>query len=122
MAADQLRRRRDIDDAAAIDDGHAVAQALRFFHQMGGEENRFSARANAPYQLPYRSPRLWIEPCCQLVEKHQLRIVDQRQRDEQPLLLAARQRHEPGIPLVAEPELLEEAVAVYRLLVQGRPE
>ena len=68
--------------------------------------------ADAAHQLPDRAPRLRVEAGRQLVEKHHLRIVDQRQRDEQPLLLAARQRHEPGVALVAQAELLEQAIAV----------
>src|SRR3954451_19166966 len=117
MAANQLRRRADIDDAAAVDDGNPIAQALRFFHQMRGEKDRFSARPNAADQIPDSAPRLRIEPRRQLIEKHQLRIVDQRERDEEALFLSARQRHEPGVPLVAEPELLEEPVAVDWLLI-----
>ena len=37
-----------------------------------------------------------------------LGIVDEREGDEQALLLAAGQRHEPGVALVAEAELLEQ--------------
>src|SRR4029077_5014213 len=44
-------------------------------------------------------------------------------RDEQPLLLAARERHEPGVTLVCQTELLEEAIAVGGLFsVQRRPQ
>ena len=50
-------------------------------------------------------------------------IVDERQGDEQALLLAARQRHEPRVALVGEAQLLEQAIAVAdRLLVERRPQ
>ena len=84
---------------------------------MCGEEHRLSAPPNAANQIPDSAPRLRIEPRRQLIEKHQLRIVDQRERDEETLFLSARQRHEPGVPLVAEPELLQEPIAVHRLLI-----
>ena len=64
--------------------------------------------ADAAHQLPDRAARLRIEAGRQLVEEHDLGIVDERERDEEPLLLAARQRHEPGVALVGEPELLEQ--------------
>ena len=79
------------------------------------EEDRLAALADAAHQLPDRAPRLRVQPGGQLVEKHHLRIVDQRQRDEQPLLLAAREGHEPGVALVGETELVEQPVAVDRL-------
>ena len=51
------------------------------------------------------------------------RIVDQRKRNEQSLLLAAREGHEPGIPLIDKAKLFEQPFAVYRiLLVKGSPE
>ena len=82
-------------------------------------------RADAAHQLPDRAPRLRIEAGRQLVEKDDFGIVDQRQRDEQPLLLAARQRHEPGVALLDQPELLEQPIAVRpacgRATPTGRP-
>src|SRR5262245_17803450 len=48
--------------------------------------------------------------------------MDERESDEEPLLLAAGEGHEPGITLVGEAELLEQARAVDRRAVQRRPE
>ena len=75
-------------------------------------KHRLAARADAAHELPDRAARLRIEPGRQLVEEHDLGIVDERQRDEQPLLLPARQRHEPGVALFGQTELLEQPVAV----------
>src|ERR1017187_5943239 len=49
-------------------------------------------------------------------------LIDQRQGDEQPLLLPAGERHEPCAPFVGEPELFQKLIAVHRLRVQRRPE
>ena len=63
-------------------------------------------------ELPDRPARLRIEPGCQLIEKHDFGIVDQRERDEESLLLSPRQRHEPRVALFGEPELFEQSIAV----------
>src|SRR5579862_2287480 len=108
----QAIRRVDIDDASVFDDGNAVAQPLGLLHEMSRQENCLATFADAAHQLPDSAPRLRIEPCGQLIEKYHLGIIDQCQRDEQPLLLSAREGHEPGIPLVDQAELFEQTFAV----------
>ena len=50
-------------------------------------------------------------------------IVDERQGDEEPLLLAARQGHEPRVALVGQAQLLEQPIAIADgLLVERRPQ
>ena len=61
-------------------------------------------------------------PVVSFVEEHELRVVDEGQGDEQALFLASRQRHEPGVPLVEQPELFEKGVAVDRVGVERRPQ
>ena len=80
---------------------------------MGREKHGLAALANAAHQLPDRTPRLRIEAGRELVEEHHVGIVDQRQRDEEPLLLAAGERHEPRVALVGEAELFEQPPAVH---------
>ena len=122
MPPHELGRRADVDDAAVVDDRHAVAEPLGFLHQVRRQKDRLAALADAAHEIPDRPPRLRVESGRQLVEKHQLRVVDERERDEEPLLLAAGQRHEPGVPLVAQAELLDQAIAVHRLPIERRPE
>src|SRR5580658_3222666 len=123
VACDEPFRRIDVDDATVLHDGYAVAEALGLFHQMSGQEDRFSALADAAHEIPNRPPRLWVKPGGQLVEKHQLRIVDQREGNKQALFLASGKIHEPGVALIGEAELLEQACTVDRFLaVKGRPE
>src|ERR1019366_2984225 len=100
-----------------------VAEALGFFHQMSGEKDRLAALADTADQIPDGVARLRVEPGGQLVEKHDLRVVDQRESDEKALLLATGKVHEPGVTLVGKAELLEQAFGVGGLLfVEGGPE
>jgi len=117
VASDQFRRRSNINDASPIDDRDAIAQPLRLFHQMCRQEYGLSPRANAAHEFPDRAARLRVEAGCQFIEKHKFRVVDERERDEQALLLSARQGHEPCVAFVLEAELFEEAVAVDRTLI-----
>ncbi len=120
---DQALGAVDVDDASVFDDGYPVAQALGLLHKMGSQENGLAALADSADQVPDGAPRLGVEAGGQLVEKDQFRIVDQREGNEQSLLLAARQGHEPGISLVDEAKLFEQAFGVDRFLpVKGRPE
>ncbi len=111
-----------VDNLSVLDDRHTVAQPLGFLHQMCSHEDRFAALADTAHQSPDGLPRLRVEARGQLIQKHHFRIVYQRQRDEQPLLLPARKGHEPGVPLVGEPELFQQAVAVHRRRVKRSPE
>ena len=89
---------------------------------MSGHEDRLTAVADAAHQFPDRPPRLRVEPCGQLIQKYHFRIVDQRQSDEQPLLLPAGKGHEPGVPFVGEAELFQQPIAVHGFRVQRGPQ
>ena len=113
--ATRLVRRVDVDDAAVFDDGDAVAEALGFFHQMRGEEDGFAAVADAADEVPDGAAGLRVEAGGELVEEDDFRIVDEREGDEEALLLAAGEIHEPGVALVGEAELIEQACRRRRL-------
>ena len=66
------------------------------------------ALADRPDQVPGDPPGRRVQALGQLVEKHDLRFADQRERDEQPLPLAAGQRREGGPALRRQPPLLEQ--------------
>ncbi len=108
----EILRRVDVDDASMLEDGDTIAQAFGFFHQVRGQENRFAALADPAHQIPDRAARLRVEAGGQFVEEDYLGIVNQRQRNEESLLLAAREIHEPGIPLVDQAQLVEQPFAV----------
>ena len=78
--------------------------------------------ADAVHQVPDGAPRLRVESRGELVEEHHLGVVDERERDEEPLLLPAREAHERGIALFRESELLEQGATVDRARVERRPE
>src|SRR5258708_28006716 len=119
----EVRRSVYVDNASVLDDCHSIAQSFSFFHEMSGQENSLAALANAAYQVPNRTPRLRIQPGGQFVENHHLRISDQRKRNEQSLLLAAREGHEPGISLFDQAKLFEQPFPVDRFLsVKRSPE
>ena len=90
MAGDEGGRCADVHDAAVVDDCDPIAEALGFLHQVRGQEHRLAALADAAHEIPDRATRLRIEAGRQLVEKYEFGIVDQREGDEQALLLTAR--------------------------------
>ena len=55
--------------------------------------------------------RLRVEAGGRLVEEHELGLVDEREREREPLPLAARQRVERGVGLVGEREAFEQLPA-----------
>ena len=122
MTGDEIGRCSDVHDAAVIDDRDPIAEALRLLHEVGRQEHRLAAIADAAHEIPDGPPRLRVETGRQLVEEHELGIVDQGERDEQTLLLPARQRHEPGVALRGQAQLIEEAVAVHGRAIEGGPE
>ena len=109
VLADQRGRRAHFDQPAVLDDGDAVAQPLRLLHQVRGEEHRRAAVPDVRDESPDRAAGLRIEPGRELVEEHDLGLVDQRERDEEALLLAAGERHEPGVALASSPSRVKSA-------------
>ena len=77
---------------------------------------------DAANQVPDRAPCLRVESGRQFVEEYQFGVVDEREGDEEALFLAARQGHEPGVSFVAQPELLDQAIAVNVGSIEGRPQ
>ncbi len=122
MSLHEFGRSADVDDAAMVDDGHPVAEPFRLLHQVRRQKDRFATLADAAHEIPDRPSRLRVQPGRQFVEKDQFGIVDEREGDEETLLLAAGQRHEPGISFVAQAELLDQPIAVHVFSVERRPE
>ena len=112
----------DVDDAAVLDDGDTVTQALGFFHEVRGQHHRLASGPNGADKIPDGVSRLRIESGGELIEEHDIGIVDERQRDEKALLLSARQGHEPGVTLLPQTKLLEQVVAIDRCRVERLPE
>ena len=77
-----------------------------------GGRNTVLPRARTPGTAPDRAPGLRVETGSELVEKHHLGVVDEGEGNEQALLLASGEGHEPGVALLGEAQLLEQAIAV----------
>src|SRR5580704_17633516 len=120
MPVHQVLRPVDVDDASVFDHGYAVAQPSGILHQMSGLKYGLAALADVAHQIPDRPPSLRIEAGGQLVEKYNLRIVNQREGNEEPLFLPSGEIHKPRVALVGEPELFEQSFAVARFLAIER--
>ncbi len=89
VLADETRRHADVNHPPLFDDRHAIAEAFGFLHEMRRQQHGLATIADAAHHLPDRATCLRVEARRQLVEQHDFGIVNQRQRDEQALLLSA---------------------------------
>ena len=97
VRGDQLARRADRDHAALVDDQQARAKAFCFLHEVGGEDERLALGAQAPQALPDQVPCLRVEAGGRLVHEDDVRVVDQRARERETALHAARERVQLGV-------------------------
>src|SRR6202171_5850363 len=118
---DQVVRRLHRQDLAVVHDRDPVAKRFGLIHVMGGQENGPSFRADRFRQLPQVASRLRIEAGGRLVEEEDLRLVDERRRDAEALLLAARQLGNGRARLLGEVHLLQDRHGIDRAVVE-RPE
>ena len=101
---EQARGRALGDDAAAVHDGDLVAQEVGLFHVMGRQQHRAAFRLDGADQVPEVVAGLRIEAGGRLVQEQHLRVVDERDRQQQALQLP------PGqLAVVALRDLLERA-------------
>src|SRR6266478_2964660 len=52
VPGDESFRSVDVDNPSVLDDCYSIAQAFGFLHQMSGQENGFTALANAAHEFP----------------------------------------------------------------------
>ena len=71
------------------------------------------SRAQLLHERVDLEARLRVEAGRRLVEKQHLRIVDEREREREPLFLAARQLAVAVVALLPEHQPLEQRVAVH---------
>src|SRR2546427_389882 len=89
-------------DPAMIHDRHAVAELLRLFHIVRGEDDRPALPAERSDALPEGAPGLRIQPGGGLVQKDNPRVIDERHGDREPLQLTAGQGVHPRLALLVE--------------------
>ena len=105
-------------DAAGVDQGDPVGEALGLLHEVGDEDDRHAAGPDVLDELPGVAPGLRVEARRELVEDRDLGVADEGEGDREPLLLAARQLAELGLALVRQPEVGEQPLAVPRPRVE----
>jgi hypothetical protein len=113
LAADQpgqAGRRVEGDDPAGVDDADAVAQFLRLFHVVRRQDDCPPFSFDRADHIPEVAPCLRVKPCGRLVKEDDLRLVDEGERDRQPLLLPPRQRLHTGVALLVEADGSEHGV------------
>src|ERR1700731_351528 len=87
---------------------------------MSSKKNGLAALADVTDEIPNGAARLGIKTGGQLVEKNNFGIVDQRESNEESLLLTAGKIHKPSVALVGEAEAFEEAFGIDGFLVVKR--
>ncbi len=105
---DQPLRRVEGDDRAAVHDRDAIAQRLGLVEVVRGQDHGPAGGGDAADHVPEVSPRLRVEAGRRLVEEHDLRVVHERERDREPLLLPAREPARRGLPFLGEADQLEQ--------------
>src|SRR3989442_5628879 len=85
---------------------------------MRREHNGATFCPNRLCQFPQVSPRLRIESGGRLVEEQDLRLVDERGGDTEPLLLAARKLVDLGARLFGQVDLLEDRHGIHASAIQ----
>ena len=121
VAGDQLGRGAGVDDAAAAHHRYPVTEGFGLVHEMGDQHDRRAPLADVADRLPHVAAGERVEALGELVEEHHLRLVEQGQRDEQPLPLPSRQRSETRPPQPGEFPRLQQPVGRVSVAVTEQP-
>ena len=110
------------DDAPVVDDPHAVRQHVGLLEVLRGEEDGHAAVARqALHLLPERAAALHVEASRGLVEEQDSRAVDERQREVEPPLHAARVAPHTTVRRLYEPDPFQQHVRALACLRPGHP-
>ena len=107
------------DDPAAVHDRDAIAELLRLLHVVGRQHDGVAPVAKRAHEAPQVAARLRVEAGGRLVEEQDARIVDERRRDAEALLLAAGQRSHLALRLLGQLDVGEQAHRVDVAPVQA---
>ena len=108
------------DDAAFIDDGHAVAELFGLFDVVGGHQDGALLAAQVEDELVDFEAGLRVEAGGGLIEEEDLRVVEHGEREGQPLLLSAGELGVLRVALLPELQALQELIAIHGAGVEGR--
>ena len=91
-----------------VHDREPVAQDLGLLHVVRRQQDGPAVGLEAADEVPQRPPGRGVEAGRRLVEEDELGVVHERQRDREPLPLAARQVLAPGVASLAELERVDQ--------------
>ena len=91
MFNDELSRRALGDDLRLIHYDESIAELLGLIHVVRGQDNSGAAALQSLQRIPEQVPRLWIESCGWLIEHQNARAGNQRTRNREAALHAARE-------------------------------
>ena len=106
-----IGERSRMDDLAAFDDHHRVADPFHLFEVVGRNEDvHAELGADAPDEIEHLRPLHRVEPVGRLVEEDQLGVVCDRSCELDALSLPRRHRSDRAKALLAEPDEPERVV------------
>ena len=108
----------DGDDPAAVEDADPVGQPLDVGQVVARQQDRGALVAQVRDDRPGRGAGLRVHPGGRLVEDHDLGPADERERQPEPLPLAARQAPVARPRDGAQPDEVEQLVGVARVVVE----
>jgi hypothetical protein len=109
------------DDLAAGQDEDPVGQLLRLVEVVGGEQDRGVLEVGQHvYEVVEPAPCLRVEAGGRFVEEQQFGPADQADRNVEPAALAARQRADPLLGVLRQPDRTDELVDGVGALPVGR--
>ena len=92
----------EADHPAVVDDGDPIAEPFGLLHVMRRQDNRPPRSLELLDEIPELAAGLRIESGGRLVEKQEVGIADQGNRQGEALFLPARQRHDARVALFLE--------------------
>jgi len=101
-----------------IKNGNPVTKLFRFFHEVRGQEDRFSMGADLAHQVPDGMAGLRIKTGGQFVEEDQLRIREEGKGYEEALFLSAGKLRKRRVPFFFQSQLNKQFPPVYRLRIE----
>src|SRR5258708_29925404 len=115
--AGQAWRRIEGNQAAMIDNRHAVGQAPGLVHQVGGQQDCYSVALQFTDDLPRRQTRLRIHAGGWFIQKDQLGIAHQGHGQSQAALLTARKATVTCFRNLSQPDSLQQGLTILWMLV-----
>ncbi len=101
----------DGDDAAAMQNGDAVAKGVGLLDVMGGKEHGAALGAELADGVVKLAPDLGVEAGGGLVQEEQRRVIDKGERKGKALALAAGEGLEARVGFFGQREAIEEPAA-----------